>query len=149
MSAYGTPPMHDLSRGTSLVRTSRRVLSLQIPVVVAFAALACGRGSVDSLGDAREGAPASVAARVEDDSVQRRDVTVLTIFSRIREDPLTRGRDISVAARGSTLFLTGRVPTEEIHARVLQIVHGQLGGFALVDSLVVDPAAPDPPGSGA
>jgi hypothetical protein len=138
--------MHEVSRRPSpLARPLRRVLSLQLLALVAVTAQACERDSrLESAAEPSPGAPVPVAETDSLDAGSRRDATVLTIFSAIREDSLTRGRDITVAATDTTLVVKGRVAREPSRRRVLEIVRRHLGRFTLVDSLVVDPAAPEP-----
>ncbi|MFN2433467.1 MAG: hypothetical protein ABR599_11755 [Gemmatimonadota bacterium] len=107
--------------------------------LVSTAVAACAGDAGDGRAvEARSGVPQPVAAAGDGAATtQRRDATVLAIFAELREDSLTRGRDVSIGAAGTSLVLKGRVADAAIRERALAIAREHAGSFTLLDSLVV------------
>ncbi|MBA2565571.1 MAG: hypothetical protein H0V09_09145 [Gemmatimonadetes bacterium] len=115
---------------------TRRPAGFARPVWIALALAACSQESAPEA----DGAPAvhpGVPAPLASASPQRRDTTVVRVFSDLRQDPLVRGEDVMVRARGTALILSGSVSSRPVRDRVREIAGRRLGSFSLVDSLTV------------
>lgn len=86
-------------------------------------------------------APADASAIPSEDASpftpQRRDRTILAVFTAVRDDPLLRNEGIKITARGSSLVVKGVLSTSAAHDRVLEIARAGAGSFTLLDSLQV------------
>lgn len=125
-----------------LTRIVRPALALVLSLPAAGACSADGDSASARPASPRpESTPQSIGSTAP--GAQRRDRTVVGVFTDLRTEPLLQGADVKVSGSGTTLVLAGEVPSTAARDRALEIARRHLGTFTLVDSLRVAAPASD------